>query len=125
MVTVRAKLPPGEDIVFRRLFDEENGCRLLRCLLNAILKYPAGQRIAKLTLLRNHVAGTLSADKEVILDIRAEAEDERVFHIEVQVASHPCYSERILYYWAGIYAGQLASGQGYAKLRAVVSLHIL
>jgi predicted transposase/invertase (TIGR01784 family) len=41
------------------------------------------------------------------------------------VASHPCYSERILFYWAGMYAGQLEVGQGYSDLHAVVSVHIL
>jgi hypothetical protein len=35
MVAALPKLPPGDDVVFRRLFDEENDCRLLVCLLNA------------------------------------------------------------------------------------------
>jgi predicted transposase/invertase (TIGR01784 family) len=125
MVAALPKLPPGDDVVFRRLFDEENDCRLLVCLLNAILAYPAGRRIKALSLLRSQVAGPLADDKEVILDIRAEAEDGGLFHVEVQVASHPCYGERILFYWAGMYAGQLEAGQGYGDLRAVVSVHIL
>jgi predicted transposase/invertase (TIGR01784 family) len=119
------KLPPGDDVVFRRLFDEENGCHLLVSLLNAILAYPAGRRIKTLSLLRSQVSGPLADDKEVILDIRAQAEDGSLFHVEVQVASHPCYSERILFYWAGMYAGQLEAGQGYGDLHAVVSVHIL
>jgi len=64
MAVALSKLPPGDDGVFRRLFDEENDCRLLICLLNAILAYPAGQRISQLTLLRTHVAGPLADDKE-------------------------------------------------------------
>ena len=125
MVAALPKLPPGNDVVFRRLFDEENGCYLLVSLLNAILDYPPGRRIKTLSMLRSHVAGPLADDKEVVLDIRAEAEDDSLFHVEVQVASHPCYSERILFYWAGMYAGQLEAGQGYGDLRAVVSVHIL
>src|ERR1700712_5356690 len=125
MAAVLPKLPPGDDVVFRRLFDEENGCHLLICLLNAILAYPPGRRISQLTLLRNHVAGPLADDKEVVLDIRAEAEDGGRYHVELQVSSHPCYSERVLFYWAGMYAGQLEAGQGYGDLRPVVSVHIL
>ncbi len=67
----------------------------------------------------------MTDDKEVVLDVRAEAEDGRQFHVEVQVSSHPGYRERILFYWAGMYAGQLETGQGYGDLRAVVSVHIL
>ena len=74
------KLPPGDDVVFRRLFDEENGCHLLVSLLNAILAYPAGRRIKTLSLLRSQVSGPLADDKEVILDIRAQAEDGSLFH---------------------------------------------
>ena len=125
MKVVLPKLPPGDDGIFRRLFNEENGCHLLICLLNAILAYPAGRRISRLSLLRTHVAGPLIDDKEVVLDVRAEAEDGRQFHIEVQVSSHPGYRERILFYWAGMYAGQLEAGQGYGDLRAVVSVHIM
>jgi predicted transposase/invertase (TIGR01784 family) len=125
MEAVLPKLPPGDDVVFRRLFDEDRGCHLLICLLNAILAYPAGQRIAQLTLLRTHVAGQLADDKEVVLDVRAESENGSRFHVELQVSSHPSYSERMLFYWASMYAGQLQAGQGYSDLRAVVSVHIL
>jgi predicted transposase/invertase (TIGR01784 family) len=110
MQAVLPKLPPGDDVVFRRLFDEDKGCHLLICLLNAILAYPDGQRISQLTLLRTHVAGPLAADKEVVLDVHAEAENGNRFHVEVQVSSHPSYSERMLFYWASMYAGQLESG---------------
>ena len=119
------KLRPGADLVFRRLFNEDHGCRLLISLLNAILGYPEGRRIRRLKLLRAHVAGALHGDKEVVLDVRAEGEDGRIFHIEVQVCLNACYRERILFYWAGMYSGQIATGEGYSDLRAVTSVHIL
>ncbi len=119
------KLPPGADVVFRRLFDGENGCRLLISLLNAILRFPPGQRILKLVLLPTHLTGPRAKDKEVVLDVRAEAEDRRQFHIEVQISLKPAYAERVLIYWAGMYRGQFKSGAGYTDLNPVISLHFL
>ncbi len=47
MTVLLPKLPPGADVVFRRLFNEEDACRLLISLLNAVLRYPVGKRITE------------------------------------------------------------------------------
>ena len=119
------KLPPGADVVFRRLFDDENDARLLISLLNAILRYEQGSLIRSLTLRPTHLTGPRAADKEVILDIRAEAQDGSHFHVEVQVSVKPAYAERILFYWSELYCGQLEAGQGYSDLCPVISVHFL
>jgi predicted transposase/invertase (TIGR01784 family) len=116
------KLPPGADVVFRRLFEDE---ALLISLLNAVLKLPEGKRIVSLTLLPTHVLGPLADDKEVILDVRAVAQDGTQFEVEVQVRAFDSYAERLLYYWAGLYHGQLIAGKSYRDLRPVIGVHFL
>src|ERR1700712_5779566 len=105
MLAQLPKLPPGADIVFRRLFDDEDNARLLISLLNGILRRPPESLIRSLKLRPTHLTGPLAADKEVVLDIRAEAEDDTSFHIEVQVNAQLTYAGRMLYYWAGLYSG--------------------
>ena len=110
------------DIVFRRLFNEP---RLLASLLNGLLELQGKQRIASLTLEMTQLAGPLATDKEALLDVRAHRHNGERFHIEVQLTPFTCYAERALYYWAGLYHGQLAQGGTYKSLRPVYSIHLL
>src|SRR5438874_558261 len=107
------KLPLWADAVFRKLFEDLD---LLRDMLNAVLKLPAGQRLRTLTLQPLGLSGELVGDKEVEFDLRAEAEDGRHLHVEVQVRSQPTYADRIVFYLCGMFHGQLAVGQGYGEL---------
>jgi predicted transposase/invertase (TIGR01784 family) len=109
-------------VVFRRLFDDSH---LLCSLLNALLDPPPAEQLTELLILSTHVAGPLADDKEVVLDLRAETRSGRTFHIEVQVRSFVAYPERMLYYWAGIYHGQLEVGDAYGTLQPVISVHLL
>src|SRR5438128_1675904 len=108
-----SKLSPLVDVVFRRLFEDPP--RLCK-LLNALLHLPEGRQLVALTLLPGQLIGPLSDDKEVVLDLRARTEEGRQLHVEVQIRSFAAYAERMLYYWAGMYHGQLAAGQGYRRL---------
>src|ERR1700722_1106328 len=106
------KLPLSADVVFRKLFQDLD---LLTDLLNAVLDLPEGKRIRRLTLSPLNLSGELAGDKEVVFDLRAEAEDGRHFHIEVQVKSQIDYPDRMAFYLCGMFHGQLAIGQGYGE----------
>lgn len=116
------KLPLLCDVVFRRLFDEPP---YLVSLLNGILGLKGEEQISSLTISNPQIAGPIADDKEVILDVRTVCQSGRCFHVEVQVRAFTAYPERMLYYWAGPYQGQLRSGQGYQDLQPVISIHIL
>src|SRR5882757_6497132 len=90
------KLSPLVDVVFRRLFED---IQLLISLLNALLHLPPDRRLTSLTILSTKVAGPLADDKEVVLDLRAQTQDGRQFHIEVQIRAFVSYPERMLFYW--------------------------
>lgn len=125
MTALLPKLPPTADVVFRKLFNEDDHCHLLLCLLNAILRRPPAQKLRSLKLVRSHIAGPRARDKESVLDLRAEAHDGSHLHIEVQVNGQPSYPARALYYWSAIYHGQLAAGKSYTDLQPVISVHFL
>lgn len=68
---------------------------------------------------------TFVTEKRSIMDIRAEGEDGKIFAIEFQVAHHDYFIDRIVYYWAKAYSGQLKRGDEYDKLRSVVSIVVV
>lgn len=113
------------DVVFRLLFDDKEGCRLLISLLNSVLRFQGDERIADLRLVPRQLSGPGAEDKEVILDIRASTAAGRQFNVEVQMRFHDSYPERILYYWSGMYHGQLAVGETYDQLQAAYSVQFL
>lgn len=118
------KLPPYFDPVFLLLFNEDNHCRLLISLLNSLLNLPRALRIVGLDIISPRIMGQTVAEKHVVLDIRAHDITSRRFNIEVQVASFSDYAQRILYYWAGMYHGQIQMGQGYGRLQPAYAIHI-
>jgi len=62
------------------------------------------------------------SDKKTILDIKAADESGRTYDVEIQTANELAFPERMLYYWAQLYAGRLSSGEGYEQLWPVVSI---
>ena len=81
-------------------------------------------RIVGLDIITPRIMGQTVAEKHVVLDIRAHDITSRRFNIEVQVASFSDYAQRILYYWAGMYHGQIQMGQGYGRLQPAYAIHI-
>jgi len=99
------KVNPKIDLVFKKLFGSEENKDILMSLINAIL--PLHQQVANITLknpynIADYVEGKLS-----ILDIKAEAEDGRLFDIEMQIRASRYYGKRALFYWAKMFGSQL------------------
>lgn len=49
----------------------------------------------------------------------------RWFDVEMQIVAEAALRERMLYYWARIYAAQLTEGKGYDLLRPTVAVWFL
>ncbi|PID74960.1 MAG: hypothetical protein CSB28_00460 [Desulfobacterales bacterium] len=64
-------------------------------------------------------------DKESILDVRAQAKDQRIINVEIQTARQGFYVHRSLYYWARLYQGQLKNGEAYDILSPVICINLL
>jgi predicted transposase/invertase (TIGR01784 family) len=115
MTTGRTTLDPKLDIVFWMLFGEERNRALLISLINAVLKLSVP--IDTVDVLHSEPERSTVGDKAIALDVRVRLVGGEQIDIEMQSQRHPGLAERILYYWARLYAGQLSRGDDYLSLR--------
>jgi predicted transposase/invertase (TIGR01784 family) len=113
------------DFIFLYVFGREETKNLLLDLVNAVLIDADCPTIQSLELknpvnLRDSFRG-----KETVLDLRAVADDNRQFDVEMQVTRHPAFVNRSLYYWSQLYSGELERGQSYVVLRPAVCINLL
>lgn len=64
-------------------------------------------------------------DKAARLDILAKTTLGTLINIEVQVNNPYNIEKRTIFYWAGLYHGQLTSGQNFTGLRKTITINIL
>jgi predicted transposase/invertase (TIGR01784 family) len=115
MTGSRRTLDPKLDIVFWMLFGEERNRGLLLSLLNAVLQ-PVVPIVA-VEVLHSEPEKLTVVDKAIALDVRARLINGEQVDIEMQSQRRPALPERLLYYWARLYAGQLFRGSDYRELR--------
>lgn len=100
-----SKVNPKIDLVFKKLFGSEENKDILLSLINAIL--PVNEQVAAITLKNPYNISDYAEGKLSILDIKAQAEDGRIFDIEIQIRGSSYYGKRALFYWAKIFGSQL------------------
>jgi len=115
MTTGRRTLDPKLDIVFWMLFGEERNRALLISLINAVLRPPLPIEAAE--ILSPEPERSTVGDKAIALDVRVRLANGEQIDVEMQSQRRRALPERILYYWARLYAGQLSRGEGYDALR--------
>lgn len=64
-------------------------------------------------------------DRAARLDILAQTAKGTLINIEVQVINQHNIDKRTLFYWAGLYYGQLASGEDFKQLKKTITINIL
>jgi len=114
-------LSPKNDYVFHRIFGDEKNKKLLISLLSAILEtnirdVSYQSPVLKKDRIKNK-GGTL--DVFVITDDNVQA------NVEMQVVFRDEYINRILFYWAKLYAQQIDMGKKHATLNKTISITIL
>jgi predicted transposase/invertase (TIGR01784 family) len=118
-----ARLNPGIDIAFKKIFGVEENKDLLMSLINAIVG-PHDQ-VFDLTLMNPYNLQSFRTDKLSIMDIKAKGHDGTLFNIEIQITDEGNYNERALLYWSKMYAEQMRKGDGYGVLSKAIGIHIL
>ena len=109
------------DLVFQRIFGKVGNEEITKHFLEKILRL----KIEELSLdLNKRLIGEAIDDKIGRLDVRAKLSDGTNLLIEMQVAKYKSIAERVLYYWAKIYAGDLKQGNTYAKLHKTIAILI-
>lgn len=114
-------LSPKYDIVFHSLFRKGNE-KITKALIQDIT-----QREYKIIDMDKNVIlsdGNVEHKNE-ILDLKVELDDGEICNIEVQLANKKNFKERMLEYWAKLYAGQLHKGEDYPELRRTIIIAIV
>ena len=95
------------DAVVHFLFASPGNEDLLLSFINAVLVDAGQPPVARVTVRNPYSTKNFLHEKDFILDIKAEDEQGRTFTIEFQIAEQEAFVDRILYYWAKSFTGQL------------------
>src|SRR5262245_34579590 len=99
-----AGIDPTVDYVFKKLFGSEANLLILVDILHAVLDPPAGRELVSLEIRNPFNEKEAFDDKLSVVDIKARDQRGENYNLEMQMCATPTYPERVLYYWARIYA---------------------
>jgi len=113
------------DYAFKRIMGSEEGKEALISFLNAVLKPGHDKELTSVELLDRELDPKYLIDRAARLDILARTAEGVLINIEVQIANQYNIDKRTLFYWAGLYYGQLSSGENFKHLRKTITINIL
>ena len=117
-------IAPHIDVVFKSIFCNENEKGPLMSLLSSIMELPL-ESFEELQLLNTELIPENVEQKSSRLDLRIRLKDKTEIDVEIQVINQVAYKERILYYWAKLYSGNLKKSETYDKLKKCVVINIV
>ena len=119
-------LDPKIDAVFQILFSKSNP-KVIKGLLSAILNMPISNFTNNtINLDLNKILDrSYPTDKIGVLDVRAEINNQIEIDLEMQMVYRDMLIERILWYWAKLYADQLKNGDDYSSLKKTLEVLIV
>jgi predicted transposase/invertase (TIGR01784 family) len=120
---MKHRINPQIDCVFKAILGSESNKPLLISFLNSVIK--PSSPIVLVDILNPYNEKEFIGDKLSIVDIKAQDDQKRLFHIEIQMAIFPHLPARMLYTWSDIYAAQLQDGEKYNDLHPVISIWLL
>jgi len=118
-------IDPKVDCVFKAILGSPENSNLLVNFINAALGEHLAYPVKSVEILNPYNEREFINDKLSIVDIKAQDTEERLFQIEIQLASYPSLPARMLYNWADIYSQQLKSGENYGELKACYAIWLL
>ena len=115
---------PKTDLVFKRIFGDENHKDLLIALLNPLLGLSGAHRIVDLTYLPVEQAPRIVVLKNSIVDVKCVDAEGTRYVVEMQVLHVEGFEKRIVYNLCKAFTAQLAAGEDYPELDDVVAVTI-
>ncbi len=113
------------DYAFKRILGSEDGKEALLGFLNAVLKLPTNKKLMHVELSDKELIPEYLLGKAARLDILAKTTDGILINIEVQIVDEHDIDQRILYYWARLYSGQLNKGKKHRELKKTISIVVM
>ena len=104
------------DFVFKSFFMRAN--HLLVDFLNSILDL----NIIRADIINSELEIMHADDKFSMMDLKVETENGERINIEMQLQSHEAFPERMLMYWAKMYATQDNKGKSYKELKKSIQI---
>ena len=123
--TFRASMPLTDDYVFHAVFgrDTEESRAALIEILNIILERK--QDPIRAIVIKNPIEiPDREADKESVMDIRAETESDELLNIEMQAGDLQFYQNRALFYGSRLVNSALQVGEKYDKMKKSIVISI-
>ena len=108
-------LPLSNDYVFKRIFGKYGNEKLLKSLLETILKI----KIDKIIIKNSEIPKNQIEEKASILDIRAELNDNISIDIEMQIGNKKAIERRLVTYGAKIISDDLKASESYDRVKDV------
>ena len=115
------RLKPLNDIIFKKLFGENQDKDLLIGFLNAVLE----NDVEDLYIVEEKLSKEKIDDKQGILDIKAVCHTGEKINIEVQLANEYNMKERTLFYWSKLYTENFKAAEKYSDLNKTITINIL
>ena len=114
-------LPLSNDYVFKRIFGKGGNEKILKSLLEAILKI----NIQKIEIKNPEIPKESIEEKLSILDIKAEINENTIIDIELQVGNTTAIERRLVVYNAKLIAGEIKVSEKYQKAKDTIVICII
>lgn len=111
------------DVIFKRVFGNENNKDIIAAFLSALLEIPR-ESIEEIYINNVELTPEYFDRKFSRLDLRMEV-DGRIVNVEMQVNREDDFQERTLFYWAKMYGEELKTGEEYGLLKRTVCINII
>ena len=114
-------LPLSNDYVFKRIFGKGGNEKILKSLLEAILKI----NIQKIEIKNPEIPKESIEEKLSILDIKAEINENTIIDIELQVGNTTAIERRLVVYNAKLIAGEIKVSEKYQTAKDTIVICII
>ena len=114
-------LPLSNDYVFKRIFGKGGNEKILKSLLEAILKI----NIQKIEVKNPEIPKEAIDEKLSILDIKAEINENTIIDVELQVGNTTALERRLVVYNAKLIAGEIKVSEKYQKAKDTIVICII
>ena len=112
---------PKYDFSFKQLMQNE---KVRKYFISDVLGIPAAE-IRSVRLASPFLWKRYSGQKQGILDVRVELNDDRMVNIELQIKMLACWDKRSLFYLAKMFTEELLVGEQYHRLKKCICINLL
>ena len=110
------------DVVFKYVFGRNENTKPLISLLNAVLRLEGKDRIENIEVLNPFNYREYLGDKMSIVDTRVKDGNGLFYNIEVQNYNDKAFAQRVGYYLAKTYVGQIKEDDDYDLLKTATGI---